>query len=80
MAIYQTYLKAKDHEFTDLWDDKGAALAYVMYKPDRPDILRLECHELGHKDGNITLTPVRCLFEYDANGRYYYKVEKEDEE
>lgn len=74
MNIYKSIMEFTDgRTITDLWSDKEGAVCYIENSPNFEGIVRSELFE--YVSDGLMYKPENCLFEYDANGNYYYNTE-----
>ena len=75
MSIYRGIIKFADgKKFDDIWVDKDTAMSYFEHSPSYDGCLRAELFEMAPNGGTLYENKA-CLYEYDANGHYYYDAE-----
>lgn len=73
--IYKGVIEFSDgRKFEDLYVNKDDALSYYERSPYFDKCIRAELFEMTPDDNNCKYEIKECLFEYDVNGCYYYKI------
>lgn len=75
MNIYKTELWFSDgRHYEDYWVAKEDALSYIERADKFNNCTRAEAWEMGADESNLKYENKNCLYEWDVNGKYYYKV------
>lgn len=58
-------------EFVDYWKTEESALSYYE-GISKDNVQRIDCMEMTTTEDTETYTASKCIYEYDAEGKYYY--------
>lgn len=74
MAFYRGHIEFSDgRSFDDFWIHRDDALDYYEDSPYYANCIRAELFECKPDADNVKYEDT-CIYEYDANGKYYYNI------